>query len=143
MKLSNEPTEHIIVKASMQSEWDGVDFILMRIPDDFTELKKKIEQAKSFKDDNYFYRLTFWDSPVGWFTCNEEIDIPYNPGWYFVNVTPEEIDTFSTPEQRIDGEHVNFFSNGDMQFCGEGKHTGERLWSDRFSIENFLNQTKK
>jgi hypothetical protein len=143
MKLSKEPTGMIIVKASVNSEWDSCDFILLRI-DDMRynhSLRECIEAAKQLEDLKGFYQISVWDSPFGWFKDdgeNEELTnllAQMETGWSYIDISEEEINNLSYPEQSIDGQQMRITADGYMCFNGLGKHTGEEFYSESFKLD--------
>ncbi len=105
-------------------------------------LKERSILAKSFKENSAFYHLSYWGSPYGWYRDQEayaDIMEQLSDGeisWAFVAFDDEsEIETFTKPEQRIDGGVMRFFKDGSAQFVGSGKHTGEEFWTSEFPID--------
>lgn len=147
MKLSNVPTGWLMVKAMTGSEWDSVDFMLLDVSSKTFNnyLREMIDKAKVFKDDSSFYCLSHWSDSVDWFISSYDeddgnVDTPeLEDGWSYVDVTKDELDKLKRPESSLSGGIIKTFSNGDIQFTTNGKHTDEEFWSEHIPMEQILN----
>jgi hypothetical protein len=99
------------------------------------------------KDEPMFNHLTFWDSPDGWYIYDENTDelaeeLEINE-WAYIEITEEEENALTSPDQAIDGITMNIDSCGNFLFQGYGKHTNEEFWTSQIPtfkiIENFKN----
>jgi hypothetical protein len=143
MKQSEKPTQWLIIEATTNSEWDTCSFVLMNLDNaNIRTLKERSQLAKAHKDNFDFYNLSFWGNPYGWYqyqeACDDMMEKLSNAEitWAFVTFDNEsEIETFTKPEQRIDGGLIQFFKDGNARFVGWGKHTGEEFWTSDFPLE--------
>jgi len=146
MKLSKKPTGWLMVKAFTGSEWDSVDFMLLDISSKTFNnyLREMIDKAEAFKDDMSFYCLSHWSDNADWYIFSYEedgyVETPkLEDGWSYVDLTVDELNKLKRPEQWMRGGLIKTFSNGDIQFTTNGKHTDEEFWSERIPMEQILN----
>jgi hypothetical protein len=147
MKISEKPTDYILIQARTSSEWDEVAFALIHLDDDFKETIKKRKDLveNTYLDD--FYYATFWDCPVGFYTDSDDeginqdiddiihkMDKTLKTEWVFVETTDDEIDTLNTPNSILDGHQMKVKPD-EFWYYAEGKHNGDdKFWTDRISF---------
>lgn len=62
MKISNEPTPYLLLKAGTDSAWDCCDFAIVYLSKEWRLTQSgRLEAAKPFKDDICFQSLNFYD----------------------------------------------------------------------------------
>lgn len=143
MKLSEVPTDKIIIKARTNSEWDYVDFSIVTVDkswqdkmEDFLMLNKKYHSSiewLSFNDDEGFFVDTE-GSPFEEFVSQDKKD------WSFVEITDEEVEQLSTPENTLKYGSVRISDT--IQFVMHGKHTSDEFYTESIPITDIL-QLKK
>lgn len=145
MNVSNSPTNIIAVQARTGSEWDSVDFAIIRISEQLIrDLKERLECLSLVKDSKNLACLMYWESPAGWFiySTDEKTDAIYdaliNNEWVYLDITEEEIADLDTTDQIIDGEILKIQSEKSMQFRGYGKHTNEEFWTSDIPMEKII-----
>ena len=143
MKLTNEKTDSIIIKADNCSEWDYCNTVLVQdINTETLETWKKYDKiATDLKSTTVreFESLNIWE----WSTfLNLDKDkreyeeyMKWGKLWwsYVTDVTEEEIEE-QKPEQIVDCLQLRFYGNGEVCFLGYGKHTGEEFYSQSINI---------
>lgn len=66
MKISNEPTPYLLLKAGTDSAWDCCDFAIVYLSKEWRQTQSgRLEAVKPFKDDINFQSLNFYDISVG------------------------------------------------------------------------------
>ncbi len=139
MKFSKTPTDKILVKGKVDSEWDSCDAAVLELYSNTVEnIKKRVEGVKVLQAlDSQAYFATFWDD-VDWISIDEmdsDIEKAFEEkGWCYI--TTEEDEEFSKPEQQIDVIYMKVFPNGNFRFSGLGEHTAENFWTNDINIED-------
>ena len=60
MKISNEPTPYLLLKAGTDSAWDCCDFAIVYLSKEWRQTQSgRLEASSPFKDDISFQSLTF------------------------------------------------------------------------------------
>ena len=68
MKISDKPTEHILVKAHSNSEWDSCEFAIITISEKWKEEQlKRLEIVKPFVEDYNFQSLNFYEGSADFY----------------------------------------------------------------------------
>lgn len=139
MKISDKPTNHILVKASTNSEWDNCDFAIITCNDAWVKcINKRLDAAQVVENVEDFQSLRFFDYSVGFYVSEEENEVfseVEEKRWVFVELEEGEEDTFTTPESRLDCHTLSLFQNGIGQYMAYGKHTGEEFYTERIPMQ--------
>jgi hypothetical protein len=91
MKISNEPTPYLLLKAGTDSAWDCCDFAIVYLSKEWRQTQSgRLEAVKPFKDDISFQSLNFYDISVGFYQPDEDgilgsEDLPEDNNWCFVD----------------------------------------------------------
>ncbi len=140
MKLSDNATAHILVKATTNSEWDNCEFAIVHLSQEWKkEQAKRLEAVKPFAEDFNFQSLNYYDTAVEFYRTGEE-DQPNietllaGKEWVFVELNEEEQETFTVPENRLDCYRLVVHRNGNATYKAYGKHTSEEFWTEEFSL---------
>ena len=73
MKISNEPTPYLLLKAGTDSAWDCCDFAIVYLSKEWRQTQSgRLEAVKPFKDDISFQSLNFYDISVGFYQPDED-----------------------------------------------------------------------
>ena len=68
MKLSDKPTEYLLIRALTNSDWDECDFAIINITDEWKQTqKKRLETAKTVENDYDLKWLNYADTNVEFF----------------------------------------------------------------------------
>ncbi len=62
--------------------------------------------------------------------------------WCYIDITEEEIEQLTSPEQRIDGETMRVHIDGSFCFVGYGKHTNEEFWTSDVPTDAIIKDFK-
>lgn len=135
MKISQEPTDHILVRANCQSERDNCDFAIITCGESWKELmRKRLEAAVSFFTDYDFNHFSYRDDSAEFYASNDgEIEklLAETGGkqWAFVTFDDGEEESFRTPESRLECYSLNLYRDGSGLFKACGKHTGDEFYT--------------
>ena len=141
MKLTNEKTESILLKAVICSEWDYCNAALLEsVTEETIERWKRYDTiSTNLKNEHSgdFHCLTIWEDCT-FLNLDEDRDnqIELKEGFewsYVTDVTEEEIEE-QRPEQRINSLQLKFYGNGNMCFLGYGKHTSEEFYTETINL---------
>jgi len=139
MKLTNEKTESILLKAVICSEWDYCNAALLEsVTEETIERWKKYDIIANDHSGD-FHCLTIWESCI-FLNLDEDrenqVELKEDFYWsYVTDVSEEEIEE-QRPEQRIDALQLKFYGNGGMCFIGYGKHTSEEFYTETINLNN-------
>lgn len=144
MQISETPTDYILVKARTDSEWDSCDFAIVNLSNAWRQNQlKRLDTVEPFVDDYTFQSLNFYDCAVDFYQ-ESDASLPdvneflANRSWAFVDVSEEEQDTLTQPENALDGYTISIKSNGEAKYKAYGKHTGEEFWTEEFPLSDIL-----
>lgn len=143
MKLTNEKTESILLKAVVCSEWDYCNSALLENVNSETiqKWKKYDTIATDLKEGTLFefHCLSIWEDCI-FLNLDEDrenqVELGENFEWsYVTDVSEEELEE-QIPEQRIDSIQLKFYGNGGMCFIGYGKHTSEEFYTETINLNS-------
>lgn len=118
MKISNEPTPYLLLKAGTYSAWDCCDFAIVYLSKEWKQTQSgRLEAVKPFKDDISFQSLNFYDISVGFYQPDEDgilgsEDLPEDNSWCFVELTETELERLVPPDNVLDSHILAVFANG-------------------------------
>lgn len=146
MKISQTPTEYLLIKAGTNSEWDNCNFAIVHITEEWKkEQVKRLEAVKPFTEDYNFQSLNYYDTAVDFYTADED----HNPDLYqwlenksmaYVEISKSELETLSVPENRLDCYRLVVYKTGTALYKACGKHTNEEFWTEEFSLTSLIQQ---
>jgi hypothetical protein len=141
MKLTNERTYNILIKASVCSEWDScnaalIENVLEQTVERWKEYDKIATDTKTNSRWNDFSHLAIYEDCTFLMERNDvTAGIPEDRSWSYVEDVTEE-DLEQKPEQRVAYGIMKFFGNGEVCFVAYGKHTGEEFFTEHLNINN-------
>src|SRR5690554_4572098 len=116
MKLSDKPTEYILLRAGTNSEWDNCNFAIVCITEEWkADKQKQLKGVAPFLKDYAFRGLHFADTAVDFFVADDE-DNPNVEAWFadkpmvFVEMDKEELESLPLPESRLDFYRLVLYS---------------------------------
>jgi hypothetical protein len=148
MKRAIQATDHLILRAVTKSSWDDCNFALLHItPEWELIMSRRLMALQPFKSDFDFYCHTYWDAPLGYYSCKEESDIgqllqnmeQHHDSWAFVELDdPAEPEGLTMTESDLDTHMMMINADGGAFFMCFGKHTGEEYSTEGFSLTRIL-----
>lgn len=144
MKISNEPTPYLLLKAGTDSAWDCCDFAIVYLSKEWRQTQSgRLEAVKPFKDDISFQSLNFYDISVGFYQPDEDgilgsEDLPEDNNWCFVELTETELERLVPPDNVLVSHILAVFANGEARYRAYGKHTDERFYTEKFPLQQIL-----
>ncbi|QQM25846.1 hypothetical protein [Elizabethkingia sp. M8] len=144
MKLSDKPTEYVLLKAGNNSEWDLCEFAIIHVSEEWKKTqKKRLEVVKLVESDYDLKWLNYADTNVEFFQFSEE-HYPEVEEWLserskiFIDIQTKDLKKLSQPENRLNCYQMQVFKNGNAIYNAFGKHTGEEFWTEEFSLEELI-----
>lgn len=141
MKISINPTEHLLVKAMTDSEWDDCEFAIIHITDEWKKTQKnRLEAVKIFSDDYDLKWLNYADTNIEFFKLSDD-NYPKIEEWlsdksqFFVELENDDLKKLSQPENRLNCYQMQVYKSGNAIYNAFGKHTSEEFWTQEFSLE--------
>lgn len=148
MQISNKSTNHILIKAWTNSDWDYCDFALINLSNKWIEMQKgRLEAIKPFTNDFIFHSLCFYDESVTFYRIDEN-DSPdiekllENKSWAFVKLDDNELDNLIAPENALVYHKLVIYRDATARYEAFGKHTDENFVTDAFSLKELIGQVK-
>src|SRR5690554_2178079 len=146
MKLSDKPTEYVLLKAGTNSEWDDCNFAIVHITEDWRkEQQQRLEMVKPFAKDYFLQSLNYYDTAVDFYTADED-DNPDLYRWLenkpmaYVEIDKDELEILSVPENRLDCYRLVMYKTGTAMYTAYGKHTSEEFWTEEFPLKQIIEQ---
>jgi hypothetical protein len=143
-------TNHLLVKASTDSDWDDCTFAIIYCTKHWLRLLAKRSSSRiPFEADGAFYSLTYWDNHVDFFVHidNGEEDslsgsdlLPEDEKWAFVILTEKEVGRFKRPQNKIRAHQLKITMDGCAQFKAWGEDAKEIFYTEKFSIDSLIGQ---
>lgn len=146
MQLSDKPTDHILVKARTDSEWDSCDFAIISISEGWRKTQlERLEAIKPFANDRSFLSLHFFDGAADFYQSGSDglPDIGELLGdneWAFVELPQKEQNDLTPPESSLDCYKMVLYKNGDAKYTAYGKHTDEEFWTADLPLRKILDK---
>jgi hypothetical protein len=144
MKLSEEPTEYLILNARTNSEWDECDFAIVNVCGSWKkEQQNRLEIIEPFQKDYNLISMDYYDTAVEFYKDDNAImpdsaELLNERQWSFIIISQKEINALSLPENRLDCYSLVVKRGGYAIYKCYGKHTGEEFWTADFSIQEIL-----
>lgn len=144
MKISHEPTDHIMVKANTTSEWDKCDFTLITCDEYWKKMmKKRFEAVKSFPEDYDFKHFAYHDGSADFYVAKkDETETLFaelqEKKWTFVTLEEGEQESFDMPENRLDAYSLFLCKDGTGFYKAYGKYSGEEFYTAELPFGKIL-----
>ncbi len=140
MKISQQPTDHILVKAGTDSEWDSCDFAIISCGKDWAErMGKRVDAVRHFPDDGSFFSSRWFDGSASFYVAQEQDMNGMLPkGWAFVELEEGEEEEFNTPESRLDFHTLVLWKDGSGRYAADGKHTCEEFYTEDLPLATII-----
>lgn len=147
MRISERPTDHILVKAHTESEWDCCNFALVTLSDTWKHRQAtRYKAIETYKGDYSFCSLNFYDGAADFYQSgveNEDVTVWLgNRGWAFMEIEASEEERLIPSESILDGYRIVIYHNGNIRYEAYGKHTNEMFWTDELPLEELIGQSK-
>lgn len=131
MKISQQPTDHILVRAHTDSAWDCCNYAIVACGGDWAEwLKKRIAAARPLNDIDDFFSSKYFDYSASFYSLDEEVEIPDDKNWAFIELGEGEKDELPEPESRLDCRMLTLYKDGSGRYSACGKHSDEEFWTE-------------
>lgn len=146
MNISDKPTDHILVRAHTDSEWDSCDFAIISVSENWQkEQLARLETVKAFENDWSFNSMNFFDGSAGFYSSGDDglpdvDELLSDKMWAFVELTQEEQDNLTPPESCLDCYKMVLYKDGDAKYTAYGKHTDEEFWTTELPLRKILEQ---
>ena len=149
MKVTDKPTQHILVKAETNSDWDSCDFAIITISDKWKEQQsKRLKSLEYIKDDDYFLDASYMEESVDFYRLKQtklsEDPIPNLDKllgenlWSFVELDKEEQEEFATPKSYFNCYKIKIDKYGDFHYIANGKHTEDEYWTIQIKLTDII-----
>lgn len=143
MKLSDKPTNHLLVKAYTNSEWDCCDFALINLSGEWQERQAaRLQAVKPYEEDYSFQAMNYYDGSVDFYQSGadgEDIGaLLTDKDQAFVELDKNETEKLVPPESCLDCYKIVIYRDGNARYEAYGKHTSEEFWTDEFPLQLLL-----
>lgn len=147
MKISETPTNWIIVRADVKSDWDFCNYAIVYIDDKIIQSCLDASEYLSIlkeKCDAAVYKFVFWGDAT--FLSLEEdeyqeiVDKLDNENWLFIETNAEEIEELPKPDQKIDATQLCVGTYKTFNLTGYGEYTGEEFCTESILIDKITEQ---
>jgi hypothetical protein len=142
MKLSQQPTEYIIVRADSASEWVFPNAAIIQSNPKLPGLgKRMVKLLKELEQEGLeVYKVAFWDNVTFLKIDEDEEDIEEDvidfleedEGWSFVDITEEEITKYSL--NKVDAGQMTIDIFNDINWKGYNSG-GDEYYTKDIDIE--------
>lgn len=146
MKISDKPTEHILIKARTDSEWDCCEFALIHLSEGWKRQQaKRLEAVKPFKNDYSFLSMKFYNTSVDFYQSGDDgnpdiEELLADKDWAFVEIDEDEQDELTPPESRLDCYTLEIYRDGNAIYKAYSKYTNDEFWTNEFSLQQLTEQ---
>jgi hypothetical protein len=134
MKISEQPTNHILVKADCSGDWEICNFAILTLSKEWAERTQKwIEATRCHDTDNNYLSSKFFDISVSFHVDSEgdETDSVLAPDqdWAYVDLEEGEKNELLPTESRLECYMLVLDKHGNGYYQAYGKHSGERFYT--------------
>lgn len=142
MRISDVPTNRILLKAGTVSEWDCCDFAIIDCSGWKERIGRWLRAAASFEAPEELISFRFYDNCVDYYTSQEEEAeiLPKGQEWAFIQLEEGEEDSFSRPETRLEAAYLVLYPNGGGFYKAYGKYTNEEFYTQEIPMKQILQQ---
>ena len=144
MKRSRKPTDHIMIKANIRSNFYTVEFAILSISPGWIELtNQRLEAIRGFKESSCIHNHSFWHSPITFYEnpVGEKLPdkiLPKYEDWAFITLNAEEENTLPVVETSSGAHQFIINKNGIAHFRAHGRHSGEEFWTEEFNLYKLI-----
>jgi hypothetical protein len=111
MKITDQPTEYVLIRTVTQGNWDPNHFAVLHLTAAWVFImRQRLKALEPVRKDKTFYSMTYWDEPMGYYCCDQQDEIGrllldmYLNGrsWCFISLDdPEEYLGWHLAENRM------------------------------------------
>ena len=148
MNISDKPTEHILIKAKTNSEWDCCEFALLYLSEKWQQQQAiRLNAVKPFKDDYSFHSMSFYDeASVNFYQPGDDgkpdmEELLADKDWTFVEIDEDELDELTPPESSLYCYMLEIHRDGNARYKAYGKYTSEEFWTNEFPLQELTERT--
>lgn len=144
MQLSNKPTDHILIKARTNSEWDNCGFAVITLSENWKKWQReRLDATKALTGDHDFLSVCFYEDSVDFYQIPEDDvsnadELLAGKDWVFIEVSDEELENLTPPENSLDCYRLFIYRDGNAKYTAYGRHTSEEFWTEKFSLQEIL-----
>jgi len=136
MIISNEPTDTILVGATVCSDWDHCNCAVVYIDDDILDRWRKWDikatELRNVEGSGFLF-LAITEDAIFLDSGNGEIeDILRKQNWVYIIL--EDGDLEELPEQKYNCHEMKYYGNGEVCWVAYGKNTGDEFYTDTINI---------
>lgn len=147
MRISEQPTDHILIKAYTDSEWDCCDFALVTLSEEWKRRQAtRCKTVEPYKEDSGFYSLNFFDGASDFYrsgTENEDVEsLLKGRGWTFVELEEGETERLIPPKNSLRCYRIVIYRDGSARYEAHGKHTSEEFWTYDLPLKELIEQSE-
>lgn len=141
MKISDKPTEHILIKARTNSEWDCCEFALIYLSEKWQQQQaKRLNVVKPFENDYSFHSIRFYDASVNFYQSGDDgepgiEELLADRDWSFVEIDEDEQNELTPPENSLYCYTLEIHRDGNARYKAYGKHTDEEFWTNEIPLQ--------
>ena len=139
MIISNEPTDTILVGATVCSDWDSCNCAVVYIDNEILsrwyEWDRKASTLRK-ESDSIFRHVAIGESAKFLDITNEElIEALEKQNWVYVTIEDDDEDLEELPEQKYNCQEMKFYGNGEVCWVAYGKNTSDEFYTDTIYID--------
>lgn len=144
MKLSETPTNYLIVYAKTNSEWDECDFAIIHVNETWRkELQNRLVMMQALEKDFNLLSMDYYDTSVQFYKDDNEVmtdslALMNEKKWSFLSMSEEELNALSPPENRLDCTELAIKRGGYAIYRCFGKYTSEEFWTADLPISEIV-----
>ncbi|PWN58461.1 hypothetical protein [Chryseobacterium viscerum] len=138
MKISNVPTDYLLVKAF--NECELCDFAIIHTAVQWrVRQKERMIAVTPFKNDDSFKWLNYKDESVDFFRYSDENQFQIQQ-WLsenntlFIETNTEELKMLKGIDFKMSSYQMQVFSNGNAVYSCFEKNLGDEFWTCEFSL---------
>lgn len=142
MKISNTPTDYLLIKALNESEL--CDFAIIHTTEEWKEIQnKRLNAVKPFENDDSFKWLNYKDEAVNFYRYSNESYTEIQK-WLsendmlFLETNNEELKKLKGIDFRMSNYQMQVFSNGNALYSCFEKHLGDEFWTVQLSLKELI-----
>jgi hypothetical protein len=142
MKISEQPTSHILVRAHCDSEWDCCDFAIIDCGKGWAEeIAQRLDTARHLHENPGFFSTRYLDCSASFYSSTDDEtddELPKDKDWAFVELEEGEEETFDEPESYLDMYTLTLYQDGSGRYMASGKYTNEDFYTENLPFAEII-----
>ena len=144
MKLSDKPTDFILLQAQSSSQFDNNEFAIVHLSEKWKQTQmQRIEDFRTICETPNFQSIIYYDTSICFYRTQKkqppDIEtIMTGKIWGYIEFDEKKQNLFTSPEVDLQHYSLVLLPNGTAYYKAQVKHTDEEFWTEEFSLDELI-----